>query len=169
MFSTEVNCEIVKATMEDLDRITELESLCFPQAEAATKSDFEKRLKVYPNHFFVAKYHNNIISMVNGLVTDQEDLVDEMYSEATYHNEKGSWQMIFGVDTHPDYRCKGIASKVIQSFIAHAKEEKRAGVVLTCKEDLISFYQKFGFKNEGVSKSEHGGVEWYQMRLVFPL
>ena len=26
---------------------------------------------------------------------------------------------------------------------------------------------KFGFKNEGVSSSVHGGVVWYQMRLEF--
>ena len=75
--------------------------------------------------------------------------------------------MIFGVDTHPDFQRQGIASAVLIKFIEHAKVERRKGVVLTCKEHLISFYEKFGFVNEGISGSEHGGVTWYQMRLVF--
>jgi hypothetical protein len=32
---------------------------------------------------------------------------------------------------------------------------------------MISFYERFGFVNEGLSESEHGGAPWYQMRLVF--
>ena len=40
--------------------------------------------------------------------------------------------------------------------------------MLTCKERLIPYYVKFGFKDEGVSdKSTHGNVVWHQMRLVF--
>ena len=40
------------------------------------------------------------------------------------------------------------------------------GVVLTCKDRLIHYYEKFGFVNEGLTaKSTHGGAEWYQMRL----
>ena len=39
-------------------------------------------------------------------------------------------------------------------------------VVLTCKDRLIHYYEKFGFVNEGLAaKSTHGGAEWYQMRL----
>ena len=35
------------------------------------------------------------------------------------------------------------------------------------KGRLVPYYSKFGFKNEGVSSSVHGGVVWYQMRLEF--
>ena len=45
------NHTIRKATMDDIDQITELEALCFPEKEAATREDFEKRLKGYPDHF----------------------------------------------------------------------------------------------------------------------
>ena len=48
-----------------------------------------------------------------------------------------------------------------------ARQENRKGLVLTCKDRLVPYYSKFGFKNEGVSSSVHGGVVWYQMRLEF--
>ena len=53
------------------------------------------------------------------------------------------------------------------AFTELAKEEKRKGVILTCKEEKIHYYAKFGFVNEGKSVSDHGGAKWYQMRVVF--
>ena len=104
---------------------------------------------------------------MNGLATNQKDLTDEMYENENLHDESGNWQMIFGVDTAPDYRKRGFASQVMETAISDSKRQKRKGLVLTCKEKLIPFYERFGFKNEGLSSSEHGGVKWYQMRLEF--
>ncbi len=155
------------ATPKDAEAIAELESICFPAAEAADRETFEKRLKVYSRYFAVAEENGKIISVVNGLATDLEDLTDEMYSDTSYHCEKGDWQMIFGVETHPDYQHKGIAGEVLKYFIDKAKFEGRKGLVLTCKENLVGFYEKFGFVSEGESSSKHGGALWYQMRLTF--
>lgn len=94
-------------------------------------------------------------------------LTDEMFSDASLHNPKGSWQMIFGLNTLPAYRNCGVAARLIEAFIHLAKEEKRKGLILTCKDKLIHYYAKFGFVNEGESVSDHGGAKWYQMRLAF--
>ena len=40
-----------------------------------------------------------LIAFVDGMVTNQEDLTDEMYEKAEMHDEKGEWQMIFGVNS----------------------------------------------------------------------
>lgn len=108
-----------------------------------------------------------LIAFVDGLVTDESDLTDEMYERADMHDENGKWQMIFGVNTIPEYRKHGYAGELIKKVIEDAKEQRRHGVVLTCKDKLIDYYAKFGFINEGISdKSRHGGVTWYQMRLT---
>lgn len=108
-----------------------------------------------------------MIGVVDGLVTDEENLIDEMYEDTGFHNEAGKWQMIFGVETHPDYQHQGIATSLLNSFIDIARSQNRLGLVLTCKKELVGFYSQFGFVNEGVSVSSHGGVVWYQMRLEF--
>ena len=100
-------------------------------------------------------------------MTDEPTLRDEMYSDATFHDEKGAWQMIFGVNTLPSHRRQGLAEQVLRSVIADAKAQGRKGCVLTCKDKLIHYYGKLGFVNEGVSESVHGGVIWYDMRLTF--
>ena len=138
---------IRNATMQDLEALTAVEAACFPAAEAATRADFAARLAVYPNHFWLLEDEGTLVSFVDGMVTDEPFLRDEMYDNASLHNEQGAWQMIFGVNTIPAYR--------------------RRGCVLTCKEELIHYYAAFGYRCEGVSGSTHGGVVWYDMRLTF--
>ena len=148
--------------------MTAVEAACFPAAEAATEADFAKRLAVYPNHFWLMEDNNgSLVSFVNGLVTDEPHLRDEMYADAGLHNENGAWQMIFGVNTLPAYRRQGLAEQVLRQVIDDAKAQGRKGCVLTCKEKLLHYYGKLGFVNEGVSQSTHGGVVWYEMRLTF--
>ena len=156
------------AVMADLPAVTAVEAACFPAAEAAAEADFAKRLAVYPNHFWLMEDDNGtLVSFVNGLVTDEPPLRDEMYADVGFHDENGAWQMIFGVNTLPEYRRRGMAEQVLRQVITDAKAQGRKGCVLTCKDKLLHYYGKLGFVNEGVSQSTHGGVVWYEMRLTF--
>lgn len=158
------------ATMADLDDIASVESECFPVLEAATKEEFEQRIKYYGNHFWLMFDDDKLIAFVDGFVTDEADLTDEMYENASMHDENGAWQMIFGVNTLPEYRRCGYAKELIKKAILDAREQNRKGLVLTCKESLVPYYSKFGFVDEGITdKSTHGNVLWHQMRLDFKL
>lgn len=154
------------ATINDLKIIAEVEMECFPNSEAATEKDFKNRLSVYPNHFWLLEDAGKIVSFVNGMVTNEYELRDEMYRNASLHIEDGKWQMIFGVNTIPSYRRQGCAEKIIKKVIEDAKAHKRKGLVLTCKDKLVHYYSKFGFVDEGISNSKHGGVVWHKMRLT---
>ena len=156
------------ATTKDVAAIAMVEVECFPPAEAATEKEFIERVRYYGNHFWLIFDEEKLIAFVDGFVTDEQDLTDEMYENAAMHSENGAWQMIFGVNTLPDYRKHGYAGELIGRAIEDAKQQGRKGLVLTCKEKLISYYAKFGFKDEGVTnKSTHRNVAWHQMRLSF--
>lgn len=154
------------AKKEDLPQIAAVEAECFPPNEAATEEELADRLAHYANHFWLLFDGEKLVSFVDGMVTDQPDLKDEMYEKASMHDEGGAWQMIFGVNTIPSCRRKGYAGELIKRAISDAKKQGRKGLVLTCKEKLIPYYSRFGFVSEGKSKSVHGNVVWYQMRLV---
>ena len=155
------------ATLNDLDAVTAVEAACFPAAEAASEEEFAERLRYYGSHFWLMLDGEKLIGFVDGMVTDQTDLTDDLYEQAHAHNEQGGWQMIFGVNTLPAYRRRGCAGRVLERVIAAARAQGRRGCVLTCKDKLVHYYEKFGFVNEGVSQSTHGGVVWYDMRLTF--
>ena len=155
------------ATPADLEDVTRVEAACFPPAEAATREDFMGRLAAYPGHFWLLYEGDKLVSFVNGMVTDEADLRDEMYQDASLHREDGAWQMIFGVNTLPEARRRGYARLLLRRAIEDARAQGRKGLVLTCKEALLHYYGNLGFVSEGVSGSTHGGVVWYQMRLRF--
>lgn len=156
------------AQMDDVDAVAAVEKECFPPAEAATREEFAERILHYGNHFWLMFDGDKLAAFVDGFVTDAQDLTDEMYERADMHNEAGAWQMIFGVNTMPEYRRRGLAGELIRCAIDNAGEAGRKGLVLTCKDELVHYYAGFGFKDEGITdKSTHGNVAWHQMRLEF--
>ena len=161
--------KIRKATIQDLDMVAAVEAECFPPAEAASKAAFAERLAAYGDHFLLMfDEEDRLISFVDGFVTDEEILTDEMFADASMHNEQGAWQMVFGVNTIPLHRCKGYAGLLLKMMIEDARKQGRKGVILTCKKEKIAYYSKFGFVDQGVSTdSTHGGAVWHQMRVMF--
>lgn len=159
---------ITCGTIKDLDSIAGLEAICFPAAEAASPEAFRGRLLVYPRHFWLLRSESGrLLSCVNGMATGQKDLTDNLFADPALHDPAGAWQMIFGVTTLPEYRHQGLAGRLLRQAIMDAKLQGRRGLVLTCKAEKLNWYGSFGFRNEGLSVSGHGGAEWYQMRIIF--
>lgn len=155
------------ATLNDLDGISEIENICFPPNEAASKESFSNRIKAYAEHFWLLESEGKLIGFVNGMVTNQNTISDELFSDASLHNKTGKWQSIFGIAVSPEFRNQGYAGQLMKHLIAQAKNDGREGVILTCKSHLIPYYQRFGFTDLGVSQSVHGGEVWNDMTLKF--
>ena len=152
------------ARISDLDDIAAVEEACFPPGTAATRDQILERLSLWPDHFWLLFVDGLLVSFIAGMAADDEDLTDEMYADAGLHREKGAWQMIFGVCTRPEYRGRGYADALMRRVISDSEDRGRLGVVLTCREHMIPFYERYGFVQEGKSDSQHGGVSWVQMR-----
>ena len=82
------------AVPADAAALAEMEALCFPAAEAAPEQQFRDRLQAYAGHFWLMFDGETLISFVDGMVTDQPDLTDDLYENAALHSETGAWQMI---------------------------------------------------------------------------
>lgn len=150
----------------DLDIVSKVESLCFPSEEAASYDALAYRIKTFPNSFFVAEIDGQVVGHVNGCCTNEAFICDALFEPEGGHQEDGENQMIFGLAVAPEKQRKGIAGALISALIQEATFAKRKQVVLTCKQGLIKYYEIFGFVNQGVSKSTHGGAVWYDMTYV---
>ena len=151
---------------EDLDRVAEIEAICFPAAEAAPKETFRERIAAFPECFFVAEADGMLIGFINGCATDSPVIEDDFFHSVRHHVPDGANLAIFGLDVIPEYRRQGVAAQLMAHFIAAARNAGRQKVILTCKEQMIRYYESFGFINNGVSKSTHGGAEWFDMTLA---
>lgn len=158
---------IRSAVFSDAAAVAAVEAKCFPLAEAAGLRDIEARLRVYPRHFWLLEDSGRLVGFIDGMVTDEPTIRDEMFADPSLHREDGGWQALFGVAVVPECRRQGCAARIMRRVISDAKAQGRKGCILTCKDRLLPYYETFGYRNEGVSRSVHGGAVWYDMRLTF--
>lgn len=159
------NIKIRQVKLEDLERIAEIEVICFPPLEAASKETLKERMLAFPNSFFVAEKEGEIIGFINGCATDSYVIFDELYHDASLHKPDGENLVVFGLNVVPEYQRQGIAAQLVNYYIESAKNYGHRRVILTCKEHLIHYYEYFSFINGGISSSTHGGSRWYNMTL----
>lgn len=158
--------EIRLAKINDLEDIAMIEQVCFPQTEAANYQSIKNRLITFRENFVVAVIDGKIVGFINGCTTDQPVLSDELYDDVSLHKKNGEYMTVFGLDVLPSYQHRGIASQLMNTYIDIARKRHKKGIVLTCKECLIGFYEGFGYVYQGISASQHGGVKWNDMLLL---
>ncbi|HMM20720.1 MAG TPA: GNAT family N-acetyltransferase [Selenomonadales bacterium] len=150
----------------DLDRVAEIEAACFPAAEAAPREAIRQRIAAFPESFLVAETDGKMIGFINGCVTDSPVIYDELFHDTGLHLPAGENQTVFGLDVIPEYRRQGIAARLMNQFIQNARAGGRKRVLLTCKDRLVPYYEAFGYVNNGLSGSTHGGAQWFDMTLA---
>jgi len=155
---------IRNANLNDLESLYNIETACFPSNQAASINTLSNRLKVFPQHFWLIETNEEIVGFINGMITNNETIKDEMFKNAELNNENGLWQSVFGLAVLPAYQNQGYAGKLLHHLVNVSTQKKLKGIVLTCEEHLIPYYQKFGFVNMGLSASVHGGDVFYDMK-----
>lgn len=158
---------IRSATPCDIDAAFAVECGAFPTDERASYSAFQERIDAFPQTFLLAELDKKIIGHINSGSWDHPYFDDILYKDITSYKSDGLYQIIYGLGVLPEYRCLGIAQSLIEYIIAFSISNNKKGVVLSCKEELIPYYIKFGFVNQGPSRSDLGGENWYDMLLTF--
>ena len=150
--------------------LSELEALCFPPNEACSPEMVEKRLCAMPELWLCAgiaeKGKTKPVGFICGYASSKERISDEMFEDTALYEPSGENIMILGVEVHPDYRGMGIAGELIKEYKARMKAMGKKKLVLTCHDRLIGFYERFGFKDMGLSGSKWGGEVWYDMECI---
>ena len=157
------------ANEEDLNQLVEIEKECFLVEEAASKEAFINRLSLISDSFFVAEQGEQILGYVNGPVIDAKFITDDLFETIKKNPISGGYQSILGLAVAKKYQHHQIASKLLDRLYHSARVKQRQAITLTCKEKLISFYEKNGYENKGLSTSTHGGQQWYNLVKEIPV
>jgi ribosomal protein S18 acetylase RimI-like enzyme len=147
----------------DIEQLLIIENEGFTIEEAATKEIFLERIRIIPDTSFVAEENGKILGFINGPVINQPYITDDLFKEIEANPKTGGYQSVLGLAVLKQARNQGIAKKLIEKMEELVEENEREGITLTCKKELVPFYEKFGFVNHGMSDSKHGGVSWYNM------
>ena len=156
---------IIRNVLEsDLDACDAIESTCYT-TDAAPREKIEKRIRLYPEGFFVAEANGRVVGMINSGAIDKDDITEEPFKDMIGHVREGKNIVIFSLAVFREFRGIGISRKLMHAFIEASKAMKKEKILLICKSELISYYRKHGFYYAGKSKSTLGGFEWHEMRL----
>lgn len=147
----------------DLEQLIEIENEGFSEEEAATKDAFVERIRLIPDTFIVAERDGEVLGYINGPIINKPFITDDLFEKITENPQRGGFQSVLGLAVSEKARNQGIAKILINKIEELVVENGREGITLTCKQELVPFYEKCGFENHGVSESQHGGVRWFNM------
>lgn len=153
---------------EEIPQAAEIEKRCFPPNEACSYEHMEQRVKKAPELFLVAvdKKTGLLAGFLNGLATEKEHLTDDFFTDAEVHNPAGENIMLLGLDVLPEHRGRGLARTLVEEYVRREKEKDRKKLILTCVEEKVEMYKKFGFMDHGIGISQWGGEAWHEMSIV---
>lgn len=153
---------------EEADEVASIEQICFPPNEACSYEHMHQRVEAAADIFMVAVDRENekIAGFVNGIATDEKDFRDEFFTDASLHNKDGKHIMICGLSVLPEYRKQGLGRELIFNYCLKEWEKGRERLILTCEDNKVKMYKKFGFTDQGQANSFWGGVKWHQMEIV---
>lgn len=143
-----------------------IERICFPPNEACSEKSMKERIAAAPEFFLAAidKEHQKIAGFLNGIATDEDCFRDAFFTDIRLHHSDGKNIMILGLDVLPEYRGKGLGRELVNRYLQRERQKGRHTVFLTCLQEKIKMYEKFGFQDCGVANSTWGGEEWHEMR-----
>ncbi len=150
---------------EETAQAVEIEQICFPPNEACSELHMTKRIQAAPNLFLAAidRETGKIAGFLNGLSTSESKFRDEFFTDESLCQADGKFVMLLGLDVLPEYRRQGLARAIVEEYKRRERENGRKRLILTCLEEKVEMYLKFGFVDCGLANSSWGGEAWHEM------
>ncbi|MBP2057947.1 ribosomal protein S18 acetylase RimI-like enzyme [Lactobacillus colini] len=153
---------------KDLKEIVELEADAFHMSREMVQNDMVGRITNYPDTFWVAedKETNRVVGHIFGPAFAKKYIEDEIYFKNHPNRVEDDYQMILSLAVLPEYRLNGIASHLLAKLEAVASSQERKALSLTCRDELINFYEKFGYQNEGTAQNLPGETLYNMVKQI---
>lgn len=153
---------------EETEQAVLIEQICFPPNEACSREKITERIAAAPELFLVAEDRKTgkIAGLLNGISTDEEAFRDEFFTDIGLYRPDGKNVMILGLDVLPDYRRQGLGRELMYEYFRREVKKGRKKIVLTCLEEKVEMYKKFGYFDNGMANSTWGKEEWHEMYYV---
>ena len=188
--TADISLQFRLATAEDIPTCYEIESSSYPSDEAATLESLKYRQKDATDYFLLCCTKDGTeeeILLGFCCATRCEEFTEESMSPSN-HNADGRLLAIHSVVIRDDYRRRGIATRLLKSYLHHIHEinyipymptnhdddgkaeadatPKKSpidSIVLLAKSDLLGFYVQCGFTVNRPSPIIHGKDLWYEL------
>lgn len=152
---------------DEAEQAIAIEQECFPPHEACSPKAMKERIAVAPDLFLVAidRMTGNIAGFLNGISTSEDSFRDEFFTDIRLYEPEGKNVMLLGLDVLTKYRGQGLAREIVHQYRMREQENGRSMLILTCLQEKVEMYLKFGFIDRGIANSTWGNEKWHEMAL----
>lgn len=154
---------IRQGRLSDLDAVYETELANFGPEVATSYEAFAERLHLIPDTFLVAELDGQFAGYVEGPVVMTPVITDDLFHKVNPNPPTGGYIAITSLSVPEIFKGQGHGTTLLAAMKDLAVAQGREGIVLTCQEYLLPYYEMNGFVDQGLSDSQHGGQSWYQM------
>ncbi|ODV97689.1 hypothetical protein PACTADRAFT_47558 [Pachysolen tannophilus NRRL Y-2460] len=103
----------------------------------------------------IPKYITNTSTTIDPTIPDNDKVG---------HVETSSTIGVHSVVIDNQYRNMKLATLLIKDYIQKLTQQEIGDkIVIICHEELIPFYERIGFIDDGVSECQFGGAKWHDM------
>lgn len=151
------------ARAEDVEQVAVLEQLSFHPEEQISEAVLSYYLTELPETCLVMEDGGGIAGYLLAIPIAEERVTDAIFHEPQTVKVEGEYLAIACLTAAPDYMGQGVGRLLLAALKEVAVTKQVKGISLTCKDELISYYQQQGFEDIGLSQSQLGGGIWYDM------
>lgn len=157
--------KIRQANLADLDAIAAIELENFGPEEALSREILEIHIQKLTTSFLVAERGGQMLGYLEGPVRPERHLVDQSFTSEVkdYSHLPNHYISLTSLSISKNAQNMGLGRSLLDAMKEIAIRDQRLGINLTCHDYLVSYYEKHGFINEGLSQSTYAGEIWYDM------
>ena len=152
----------------DWQAIHQIEAANFSKEEAISKEAIQERIKCIPDTFLVTEINDDIVGYIEGPIVQDPVLTDNLFHKVEKNPIKGGYLAITSLSIKATYQKQGIGTALLAALKDLVLFQERQGILLTCHDYLIAYYEMNGFTYQGPSESKHGGGLWHDMLWKVP-
>jgi N-acetylglutamate synthase-like GNAT family acetyltransferase len=145
------------AKSEDVDLISNLEAISYPDDEAASRDSIAMRITNANQYFLVLEQNQSLIAFINGTCVSTKDF---HHDSMTTHCESGKFLVIHSVTVSKELHRKQIGTEFLKAYVDFmlTHHNNIESIYLLTKVHLIAFYTSVGFSFRRLSSIVHGQV-----------
>lgn len=108
-----------------------------------------------------------VATKTSGLTVTDKDMgipSDDPSDSSLGNKPEGRTVAIHSLAVLPEFQHKGLGTTLMKAYLDRlAKQDVADKAALIAHEEMIPYYEKFGFKNRGKSAAQFGGGGWFDM------
>ena len=142
--------KIREAMQSDIEQVYLISDCTLGSREIMNREMIEERIRNHADTFLLACLDNQVVAYISGTEFVASSLSRWIKEMANGEAISDSNFVIDALSVHPDYQGQGFGTLLLAALKQVALPQKRPGIYLLCKDELLSYFEMNEFMEQGI-------------------